>query len=68
VFAPRDPKLASFVILGAINWIPRWYDPAGGATSHEIAQLFADCLVAGLRHSDQMPLVALGAGRARRRA
>jgi AcrR family transcriptional regulator len=48
VFAVRDPKLVSFVIFGAINWIPRWYDPAGRATSHEIAQIFADYLVAGL--------------------
>ena len=47
-FAKRDPKLVSFVIFGAINWIPRWYDPAGGATSHEIAKAFADYLVAGL--------------------
>ena len=48
VFADRDPALVSFVIFGAINWIPRWYDPAGRATSHEIAHAFADYLVAGL--------------------
>ena len=50
IFAERDPKLASFVIFGAINWIPRWYDPAGRATSDEIAQVFADYLVAGLQN------------------
>jgi AcrR family transcriptional regulator len=50
IFAERDTRLTSFVIFGAINWIPRWYDPAGRATSHEIAQTFADYLVAGLRH------------------
>ena len=66
VFAERDPTLASFVIFGAINWIPRWYDPAGRATSHEIAQVFADTLVAGLQNSDGMALVA--GSRARRRA
>ena len=65
-FAVRDPKLVSFVIFGAINWIPRWYDPAGRATSHEIAQVFADTLVAGLRNADSVALV--GASRARRRA
>jgi len=68
VFAERDPTLASFVIFGAINWIPRWYDPAGRATSHEIAQVFADYLVAGLQNSDSAILAAAGAGRARRRA
>ena len=31
----------------------RWYDPAGRATSHDIAQAFADYLVAGLQKSDQ---------------
>jgi AcrR family transcriptional regulator len=51
VFAERDPKLVSFVIFGAINWIPRWYDPAGGATSHEIAQVFGDYLVGGLQNA-----------------
>ena len=50
LFAKRDVKLTGFVMLGAINWIPRWYDPAGRATSYEIANLFADYLVAGLRH------------------
>jgi AcrR family transcriptional regulator len=66
VFAERDPKLVSFVIFGAINWIPRWYDPGGGATSHDIAGVFADTLVAGLQNADRMALVA--GPRARRRA
>ena len=26
-FAPGDPKLLTFAILGAVNWIPRWFDP-----------------------------------------
>jgi AcrR family transcriptional regulator len=68
VFAERDPKLVSFVIFGAINWIPRWYDPAGRATSHDIAQVFADYLVAGLQNADEMALAAVGTARARRRA
>jgi AcrR family transcriptional regulator len=68
LFADRDPALASFVIFGAINWIPRWYDPAGPATSHEIAQVFADYLVAGLGNSDQAVLATSSTGRVRRRA
>ena len=67
VFAARDPKLVSFVIFGAINWIPRWYDPAGRATSHEIARVFADTLVAGLQHEDGLALNAVSP-RSRRRA
>jgi AcrR family transcriptional regulator len=48
-FRKGDPKLYTFAILGAANWITRWYDPAGGAGSEEIAETFADFLVAGLR-------------------
>jgi AcrR family transcriptional regulator len=48
-FAPHDVKLRSFAMLGAVNWIPRWFDPAGSATSGEIADRFADYLIAGLR-------------------
>jgi AcrR family transcriptional regulator len=66
LFARRDPKLAAFVIFGAINWIPRWYDPAGGATSHEIAQAFADYLVAGLQNTNRITLASVAGGRAPR--
>jgi TetR/AcrR family transcriptional regulator len=48
-FAPGDPKLLTFAILGAVNWIPRWFDPVGPATSEEIGRVFADYLVSGLR-------------------
>jgi len=48
-FAPGDPKLLTFAILGAVNWITRWFDPRGPARSDEIARTFADYLVAGLR-------------------
>jgi AcrR family transcriptional regulator len=51
VFAPGDAKLRTFAILGAVNWIPRWFDPRGSATSHEIAERFADYLIAGLRQA-----------------
>ena len=47
-FAPHDVKLRSFALLGAVNWIPRWFNPAGPATSTEIADSFADYLIAGL--------------------
>jgi AcrR family transcriptional regulator len=49
VFADADVKLMSFAILGAVNWIPRWYDPDGPASSEEIADCFARYLLAGLR-------------------
>ena len=48
-FVYADAKLLSFAILGAVNWIPRWYSPNGPSTSEEIADRFADYLIAGLR-------------------
>jgi AcrR family transcriptional regulator len=48
-FAPGDPKLLAFALFGAVNWIPRWFKPQGASTSQEIADHFADYLIAGLR-------------------
>jgi TetR/AcrR family transcriptional regulator len=50
-FGRIDPKLLSFAILGAVNWIPRWFDPSGPASSDDVARGFADYLIAGLRRS-----------------
>ncbi len=49
LFRQVDVKLVSFAILGAVNWIRRWYHPDGPSTSQEIADRFADFLLAGLR-------------------
>ena len=48
-FAPGDSKLRTFAILGAVNWITRWFDPKGPARSGRIGRTFADFLLAGLR-------------------
>jgi AcrR family transcriptional regulator len=50
-FGQADAKLLSFAILGAVNWIPRWYSPDGPASSQDIADRFADYLIAGLRRA-----------------
>jgi len=47
-FKPGDPKLIEFAMMGAINWIPKWFDPQGPATSDQIGDAFADYLVGGL--------------------
>ncbi len=54
-FAPGNPKLLAFALFGAVNWIPRWFNPHGTATSQEIAELFADFFVAGLRAPARQP-------------
>ena len=48
-FGSVDAKLLSFAILGAVNWIPRWFNPEGPASSEQIGQMFADYLIGGLR-------------------
>ena len=48
-FGRGDPKLLAFAIFGAVNWIPRWFNPEGPASSQEIADYFARFLIEGLR-------------------
>ncbi len=43
-----DPKLADLLIMGAVNWIPKWYSPDGARTGREIAEGFVAILVNGL--------------------
>jgi AcrR family transcriptional regulator len=50
-FVYADAKLLSFAILGAVNWIPRWFNPEGPSSSQDIADKFADYLIAGLRRT-----------------
>jgi AcrR family transcriptional regulator len=47
-FRKGDAKVAVFVILGAINWIARWYRPEGSLHANELGQEFVDRLLAGL--------------------
>jgi AcrR family transcriptional regulator len=49
IFGRGDPKLLAFAVFGAVNWIPRWFNPDGAATSKTIADLFAEFFIAGLR-------------------
>ncbi len=49
LFASGDPKLVAFAIMGAVNWIPKWFDPAGAASSDQIGTVFADYLINGLK-------------------
>ena len=48
LFRPLDPKVPVFVILGAINWIARWYRPEGSLHAPELGAQFADHLIGGL--------------------
>jgi AcrR family transcriptional regulator len=47
-FRRVDSKIAVFAVLGAINWIARWYSPEGSVHAPELGAQFADHLVGGL--------------------
>jgi len=48
-FRAVDPKVAVFAILGAVNWIARWYRPGGGGIQPAgLGDAFADYLLRGL--------------------
>lgn len=49
LFGKVDVRIAGFATLGAINWIPKWYDPRGPLSAAEVAEQFADLLVRALR-------------------
>lgn len=47
-YACDDVKLASLAMLGAINWLPKWYRPDGALAPHEVANGLADFLMKAL--------------------
>lgn len=49
LFAAGNPKMIAFAMMGAVNWIAKWYDPKGPMSSVEIGEAFADYLVGRLR-------------------
>lgn len=53
LFRPGDPKMIGFAMMGAVNWITKWFDPAGPMSSEDIGQRFADYLVGGLLVTDR---------------
>lgn len=44
-----DPKVAEFFLMGALNWLPRWYSPEGPMSSSDLAALFIRMMFDGLR-------------------
>lgn len=44
-----EPKIAEFYLMGALNWLPRWYSPDGALSSQDLAALFIRMMFDGLR-------------------
>src|SRR5262249_56139656 len=56
-----DIQVASYGLLGMLNWSYKWYDPQGRLSVHEVAEQFGSLALAGL--TAEKPR----AGRTRRR-
>ncbi|MBI4270938.1 MAG: TetR/AcrR family transcriptional regulator [Candidatus Rokubacteria bacterium] len=54
-FVPCDLRLVGFALLGAMNWIPKWYRPDGPRSGREIAEIFSSYLVRGLQAGARPP-------------
>lgn len=50
VFRPTDISITVQAMLGMVNWMTRWYRPEGRLSADEIAQIFSDLLLDGLRN------------------
>lgn len=51
-FAPTDPKVATLLVLSAVNWMPQWYHPSGPLSPDAIADSFSDLVLKGLGTRD----------------
>lgn len=47
--APIPTKIAELLLMGAINWIWRWYEQGGKNTPEEIADCFMSLFINGLK-------------------
>ena len=50
---PCRPELFSALLFGALNWVPRWYNPNGKLTLEDITENFLNTLLWGISKSNQ---------------
>ncbi len=43
-----SPRVATFALLGMVNWLYQWYRPEGRIKQHEIARAYSDFFLRGL--------------------
>ena len=44
-----NSAMVSNAILGAVNWVPKWFRPSASNSGEEVAKVFANSLTLGLR-------------------
>ncbi len=47
-FVASDPRVVAFALLGAINWMARWFDPDGPLSAEQVAAHWSDLFLRGL--------------------
>jgi AcrR family transcriptional regulator len=47
-FAPVDPALAVFALIGALNWLSGWYEPGGPQTRAHVRDTLVEQLLEGI--------------------
>jgi AcrR family transcriptional regulator len=48
VFRPCDDKIASFAVIGALNWMYAWFSPSSPQTGADVARQIGDHFLRGL--------------------
>lgn len=54
---PCDPKLAAFALLGAVNWVPRWFKQNGPWSTSQLAAALPEFLDRALSAEPQAELI-----------
>lgn len=47
--AGAEPKITEFFLIGALNWLPRWYKAGGTLSGRELAEIYLKLVIEGLR-------------------
>jgi AcrR family transcriptional regulator len=68
VFHVSDTRTASLAILGAMNWVPRWYSPTGEYNTDELSDQFVGLLLRGVERADIPQADAVSASPTKRSA
>ena len=64
--APCDPKLAVFALLGAINWVPKWYRDDGEWTAAQVSESLVNLVTRSIAaHPDPHRTGKRGGGKRR---
>lgn len=45
---PCNPKLAVFALMGAVNWVPKWYRPEGEWSAEQISDSLVEIIMRGI--------------------